>query len=238
MAAAQRYGSYVNALNSIDYDINSAGGETHNDIVGNTKYDNSYSSEEMIKSIVNRMKANSMAWNTATNEGKNKLAADNQTLGNQLRQYIPDLYFDTASGTWYLNRSKTVRLYDRYHTGGIAGGDATLKQNEMLAVLEKGEAILDAKKETALFRLIDFATVISDKLKELVVSSGVSNVFNTVGASSQPVTDISPISERSIPNVEFGDVYIYGANDETIEKYREVNRQFVNDVIKQLNIKR
>lgn len=40
------------------------------------------------------------------------------------------------------------------------------------------------------------------------------------------------------PSVSFGDVIIYGANEETVEKHREINRQFTNDVIKQLNIKR
>ena len=46
------------------------------------------------------------------------------------------------------------------------------------------------------------------------------------------------IGEGKQTSVTFGDVYIYGTNDETVEKHREVNRQFVNDVLKQLNIKK
>ena len=37
---------------------------------------------------------------------------------------------------------KTLALLERYHKGGIVGGNATLKDNEMLAVLEKNETIL------------------------------------------------------------------------------------------------
>lgn len=37
---------------------------------------------------------------------------------------------------------KTLALLEKYHKGGIVGGNATLKDNEMLAVLEKNETIL------------------------------------------------------------------------------------------------
>ena len=37
---------------------------------------------------------------------------------------------------------KTLALLERYHKGGIVGGNATLKDNEMLAVLEKKETVL------------------------------------------------------------------------------------------------
>ncbi len=43
LAAAQRYGSYVNALNSIGADIDAANGAGSNYIVGETTYDNSSS---------------------------------------------------------------------------------------------------------------------------------------------------------------------------------------------------
>lgn len=37
---------------------------------------------------------------------------------------------------------KTLALLEKYHKGGIVGGNATLKDNEMLAVLEKKETVL------------------------------------------------------------------------------------------------
>lgn len=36
----------------------------------------------------------------------------------------------------------TLKYLEKYHTGGIVGGNATLKDNEMLAVLEKKETVL------------------------------------------------------------------------------------------------
>lgn len=58
LAAAQRYGSYVNALNSIGADIDAANGSGTNYVVGETTYDNSSSNEEMIHAIIKEMYAN------------------------------------------------------------------------------------------------------------------------------------------------------------------------------------
>ena len=50
--------------------------------------------------------------------------------------------------------------------------------------------------------------------------------------------ELSAIQNSRQTTVEFGDVYIYGGNEDTVAKHREVNRQFVNDVLKQLNVKK
>lgn len=132
-------------------------------------------------------------------------------------------------------------LYEKYrkyiyHTGGIAGDQPTLKQNEILAVLEKGEAVLDAKKEAGLYRIIDFTTALSDKLSKLLTLTDMSRMFGQMqGDVTKAASAFAPINNTQIPSVSFGDVIIYGANEETVEKHREINRQFTNDVIKQLN---
>lgn len=60
MISSQRYGSYVNALNSIGADIDAANGAGSNYIVGETTYDNSSSNEEMIHAIIKEMYANTI----------------------------------------------------------------------------------------------------------------------------------------------------------------------------------
>lgn len=240
LAAAQRYGSYVNALNSIGADIDAANGAGSNYIVGETTYDNSSSNEEMIHAIIKEMYANSQAHHTASKEEKARLDKRNLTLGAMLGQYGVNAY--RQNGTWYVDGG--ALLYEKYrkyiyHTGGIAGDQPTLKQNEILAVLEKGEAVLDAKKEAGLYRIIDFTTALSDKLSKLLTLTDMSRMFGQMqGDVTKTASAFAPINNTQAPSVSFGDVIIYGANEETVEKHREINRQFTNDVIKQLNIKR
>lgn len=240
LAAAQRYGSYVNALNSIGADIDAANGAGSNYIVGETTYDNSSSNEEMIHAIIKEMYANSQAHHTASKEEKARLDKRNLTLGAMLGQYGVNAY--RQNGTWYVDGG--AFLYEKYrkyiyHTGGIAGDQPTLKQNEILAVLEKGEAVLDAKKEAGLYRIIDFTTALSDKLSKLLTLTDMSRMFGQMqGDVTKAASAFAPINNTQAPSVSFGDVIIYGANEETVEKHREINRQFTNDVIKQLNIKR
>lgn len=240
LAAAQRYGSYVNALNSIGADIDAANGAGSNYIVGETTYDNSSSNEEMIHAIIKEMYANSQAHHTASKEEKARLDKRNLTLGAMLGQYGVNAY--RQNGTWYVDGG--ALLYEKYrkyiyHTGGIAGDQPTLKQNEILAVLEKGEAVLDAKKEAGLYRIIDFTTALSDKLSKLLTLTDMSRMFGQMqGDVTKAASAFAPINNTQSPSVSFGDVIIYGANEETVEKHREINRQFTNDVIKQLNIKR
>lgn len=240
LAAAQRYGSYVNALNSIDTDIDAANGSGTNYVVGETTYDNGSSNEEMVHAIIKEMYANSQAHHTASKEEQERLDKRNLTLGAMLGQYGVNAY--RQNGTWYVDGG--ALLYEKYrkyiyHTGGIAGDQPTLKQNEILAVLEKGEAVLDAKKEAGLYRIIDFTTALSDRLSKLLNIADMSRMFGQMqGDVTKAASAVAPINNTQTPSVSFGDVIIYGANEETVEKHREINRQFTNDIIKQLNIKR
>lgn len=240
LAAAQRYGSYVSALSSIDADISAASGESHNDIVADTNYDSSSTKEDNIHAIIKEMYANSQEHHTASKERKAWLDSRNLQLGSMLAQY--GVYTHRDNGTWYIDGTNEL-LYDKYkkylyHKGGIAGDEPTLKQNEIMAILEKGETVLDKKKEQGLYRLIDFTTTLADKFGKLVSSTGYNTVFGLSDNGIPKSAELAPINESQSSSVAFGDVYIYGASDETVEKHREINRQFTNEVLKQLNIKR
>ena len=119
-----------------------------------------------------------------------------------------------------------------YHTGGIAGDAGTLKENELLAKIQRGEVIVSNRDKASLFSLIGF---VSSLKKALDMSNA-----PKIGGLEFP--DGRRIAERIADNkgahVEFGDVYIYGANDDTVERHREVNRQFVNEVLEKLHIKK
>ena len=239
LAAAQRYGSYVSALNNIDADISSASG-SNNTIVGSTNYDNVSSDEENIHAIIREMYQNSRNWFSADDSEQQRLDKRNLTLGAMLAQYGIDA--ERKDGAWYVGNELLFDKYKQYiyHTGGIVGNMPTPKQNEVLALLEKGETILDKKKEEGLYRLVDFVTVLSEKLGRAIDNASLSDTL--VNAQSGLPRLVSSVPDSIVnsrtDSIRFGDVYIYGANAETVEEHRKINRQFTNEVLRQLNIKK
>lgn len=246
LAAAQRYGSYVAALNSIDNDISastSGAPGSNNTIVGTTGNNTTSTKEENIHSIIKEMYRNSQAWGTASKDQQAALDKRNLQLGSMLAQYGINTHREN-DGAWYIDGTKE-RLYDKYkkyiyHKGGIAGDNPTLKQNEIMAILERGEAVLDKRKEQGLYRLVEFATTLADKFGDLIKSADMASVFAGAGSS---LTDAKADIPDSVlgggaVKIEFGPTYIYGANDETVEKHRAVTREQANELFAKLNIKR
>lgn len=246
LAAAQRYGSYVAALNSIDNDISastSGAPGSNNTIVGTTGNNTTSTKEESIHSIIKEMYRNSQAWGTASKDQQAALDKRNLQLGSMLAQYGVNAHRE-GDGAWYMDGSRQL-LYDKYkkyiyHKGGIAGDNPTLKQNEIMAILEKGEAVLDKRKEKGLYRLVEFATTLADKFGDLIKSADMASVFAGAGGSLTDAKANIPSSVLSggAVKIEFGPTYIYGANDDTVEKHRAVTREQANELFAKLNIKR
>ena len=236
LAAAKRYGSYVSALSSIDADIESASGSNGNNTIvgGSGKYDTSSSREESIHAIIKEMYANSRKHGSEDAAGQLYLNRRNLTLGAMLAQYgITAVRGD--DGVWYVNRVGGELLYEKYkkyiyHKGGIVGDEGTLKENELLAKLERGEVMVSNHGKGELFQLIEFMDLLSKKID----AAGFDSAPRPVIDRERP--DLSSITQNE--SIHFGDVYIYGADEKTVEKHREVNREFVNDVLRQMNIKR
>lgn len=235
-------------MGSISTDIGAYGGSGgspngygNNTIIGNGGH-SSLSKEDSIHAIIKEMYRNSQAWSTASEEQRSELNKRNLQLGTMLTQYGVYTHREN-DGVWYMDGSKEL-LYDRYkkyiyHRGGIAGDNPTLKQNEIMAVLEKGEAVLDERKERGLYRLVEFATTLSDKFSEFIRSSGLSNVLTGPGGVADVKPDAPPnVTSSEKVSIEFGDTIIYGANEDTVEQHRAITRQQANELLDKLNIKR
>lgn len=251
LAAAKRYGSYVAALNKIDTDIaastgsggtSGTGGNSNNTVVGTTGNNTQKTKEDSIHAIIKEMYANSQEHHTASKERKQWLSNRNLQLGTMLAQYGVHTHRED-DGAWYMDGSKEF-LYDKYkkyiyHKGGIAGDNPNLKQNEIMAVLEKGEAVLDEQKEKGLYRLVEFATTLSDKFTELMRSTDMRQTLTGPGSLTEAKADVpANISDNHEIRIEFGDTYISGTNEETVEKHRAITRQQANELLDQLKIKR
>ncbi len=243
LAAAQRYGSYVSALNNIGADINAAGsdGKAPNTVVGETNYENSSTDEEMIHAIIKKMYANSQSY-FATNDAQRKARhQENMDLAARLSQYgINAVYGE--NGRWYVDQVGGELLYEKfkkytYHNGGIAGENGTLKDNEILAKLEKGESVLTAqmwKNLTDMFERIDsLATLIGD-LPGYIGQAALSDTLKRVGSGT---TNNVTTSNQPI-HITIGDTIIKGdASPETARQHAKITYDMVDQISRILRIK-
>ena len=108
------------------------------------------------------------------------MASANATKAGQLGRLLTATPTRDDSGVWWINGKRLYDLSDsdirklvKLHTGGVVGGDSTLAQDEMFALLKKGEAVFTEGQQTALMRIIDFGKMIAGKFAELSPTSNV-----------------------------------------------------------------
>ncbi len=190
LKAAERYGSYVEALNHIDNDITNA----------DTK--SSSGTQRTIASYVAEMKQNSNEWNRRYNEGVaagrdpaelrrelnnsdeiKRLHARNIEIMNILRgdPYNLPIEYDEAHGKYYIVengvRNELYTKYPQYHSGGIVEGRPSAKQDEVLALLKNGETVLTERQGEAMYRIVDIFATLGDKLGKFIDGSRVKSIF-------------------------------------------------------------
>lgn len=240
-AAAQKYGDFVSAMDALKGADGS--GDYGNAVANRNEYGSGGNRDQEAGAIVKEMYENSQKWSAANAKGdtdtKKALDDRNMYLGGLLRSEC-GINAERRDGSWYVGNELLYDKYRKYiyHEGGIAGNQPTLRQNEVMAILEKGEPVLDKRKEEGLYRIIDFVTVLSEKMGKAVASMDMYHLFGNINSMDKRSAELlDNISARQTASVQFGNVYIYGANDETTAKHREINRQFTNDVLKHLNIK-
>ena len=228
--AAKQYGDYLTALDA----IGSSGTNTNKTGSSNVLGDSSkadISNEDHIKYIVDQMEKNSAAWFGASEAKQKELNEANVQLSNALRQYGEDP--KRVNGTWYA--SDGTLLYEKYHTGGVVGDASTLRQDEMMAILQKGEIVLDKPKQQSLDSILKVMSAITSGLS----ASALPDLSKT---AQMPVSGVNreviTIPRENITNVTFGDTIIKGADGDTVKQHEAVSRRMVNDIIEVLKIKK
>ncbi len=200
----------------------------------------------MLTVILSEMYANSQSHHTASKNEQDYLAVRNFQLGTvELKKYGVNAY-RTDSGVWKIEGTdeklfkKYANYIRKYHTGGIVGDAPSLKQNEVLALLEKDEAVLNREKKDGLFRMIEFVTTLSEKFGKALQKTGMSSLapLSQNGLTEAASRLTSNISSSHAVNIAFGPTYIYGANEETVAKHRAITRQQANEIFDTLNIRR
>lgn len=195
-AAVQQYGGYLNAVLETQRQIAALEAASANppsvDTGGKNPpvgkpgdYDTSGGATmSEIKRIVAQMKANSRQHGSEDAAGKLRLNKANLSLGEQLAKLIGRVVVRGNDGVWYLDKVGGKRLYDTYpystyHSGGIAGDDPTLKQKEIIAKLEKGEAIIPEKQQDNLYQILDSQETMLAKFGKLATSASDAKLFES-----------------------------------------------------------
>lgn len=123
--------------------------------ISQSNAENALGLQQSVGQKVQEMKSNSQAalakhnktgvWDKNYHNANKKIALEIEGLTGL------DVTYNRSTGKWLINGEE---LYAKYHTGGVVGENPTLKQNEIMAVLEKGEIVFNQKTQGVLFDLL------------------------------------------------------------------------------------
>lgn len=217
----------------------SSNGSNSNTIGDSNKYGTSDAEAADIKYIVGQMKKNSDKWSkNMTKDQKDELNKKNWDWSKQLNsKYQLGVYYDGSTGIWYDKDHDNI--YSKYlgklHSGGVVGDFSTLRQDEMIATLQKGEIVLDKPKQQSLDSILKVMSAITSGLS----ASALPDLSKT---AQMPVSGVNrevvTIPRENVTNVTFGDTIIKGADGDTVKQHEAVSRRMVNDIIEVLKIKK
>ena len=218
---------------------NSSSGGSNSTTLGDSNKYGAGSQTEAITGIVQQMYDNSQAWHKASPDEKNNLKRANSKLADKLNKkpYNLDISYDPHTGVWSLPDG--TNLYKKYlgklHTGGVVGDFSTLRQDEMIATLQKGEIVLDKPKQQSLDSILKVMSAITSGLSA-------SALPDLSKAAQMPVSGVNrevvTIPRENVTNVIFGDTIIKGADGDTVKQHEAISRRMVNDIIEVLKIKK
>lgn len=209
--------------------------ETYNGGAGKNKDE-----DQLINAAKSQMQANSKAWHNATSQYQKDLYAQmNQEIAESLNRTLgrQALTYNAAKGVWYLDG---VRFY---HKGGIVGS-GTLKQNETLAVLQKGEAVLTKRSQETLAKYMELAKTITSSMVSWrandpvkVISKGLIRKGPVYGHDVEPIVveklfdfHADNVTSETMPQLE---KLLKKASDYTVEQLEDrLSRRGVKTKIK------
>lgn len=232
--------SYLELYDKLgDSGSNSSSSGSNSTTLGDSNKYGAGSQTEAITGIVQQMYDNSQAWHKASPDEKNNLKKANSKLADKLKgnPYNLDISYDPHTGVWSF--SDGTSLYKKYlgklHTGGVVGDFSTLRQDEMIATLQKGEIVLDKPKQQSLDSILKVMSAITSGLS----ASALPDLSKT---AQMPVSGVNrevvTIPRENFTNVTFGDTIIKGADGDTVKQHEAVSRRMVNDIIEVLKIKK
>jgi len=156
---------------------------------------------EAVDFITKAMKNNSAKWSGASPSERAELEKANEKMAKYIADLSGQKVWKDSDGVWWIDNAKLYESYGTYHTGGVVG-DSTLKKDEVMAILKDGELVLDEKREEGLYKLVDFAQILSERLGTTIDTSKFDNLFG--GFSLLPTSrDLLPAAHAGSTLTEF-----------------------------------
>ena len=259
--AVQKYGSYLNALletqrqlaaleassssssSSSSTIIGGTGGTTGTNttpnVIGNSgQYDTSGGQEiEKAHNIIKRMYANSQAWASSSPEKRTALHKENESLAAQLSRY--GIIAVTDGSSWYVDRIGGALLYDKYrkytyHTGGIAGDNPTLKQDELFAKLKTGEAIFTEEQQEPIYQALDFAETMLSRYGKLF--SSMSDIDMIGGRMQEQIKQDTQQAQGAVQNSNMANEFNITLPVQVLQKLDDAEIQSLTNKISKYTI--
>jgi len=247
--AVMKYGSYLEAVMQTQQQLNalttnsfsSFGSYSPPGVAGGTQNRDTSGSQTInqINSIVAQMKSNSNQWNASDAAARpdvyNALNAKQHELASQIAYLLGQPVVRGGDGEWYIGQIGGKKLYNefpKFHSGGIVdGGD-----DEIFALLKRGELVLTKPQKKAAYDLIDLSTylmdkfgVAIDKFKPLTTPSN--NVLDSINNMSAMGDSIENVPNNSVA-IEMGGIHLYGVDD--VDKAHKIGKGAADGVLDQL----
>lgn len=189
--AVKRYGSYASALSAVTDKSGELTGTTISDLNTN---------DSVVQNYVDMMRANAQKWHSVSQDQQLALKEQNIWLADRISKITGEELHRDHDGVWWIGSRKLFDVYpEKHHSGGIVGNNPSAKQNEVLTILEKGEAVLDRTKEEGLYKIVDIFEFMSEKLGKAITKSSLESLTAGLGIMSSPLVNV-PDSTKAINN--------------------------------------
>lgn len=106
------------------------------------------------------------------------------TVGESVNKHVANAWINAANAVNDYSSAMSgistggvlVSQVPKYHTGGLVS-ESNVGDNETLALLEKGEIVLDDHKKNALYEIVDFQEELKKRFGKLATSFSLSNII-------------------------------------------------------------
>lgn len=108
-----------------------------------------------------------IAWNTEQGDVINQEITENwNKAGEAVQKY--GSYLAALENLRGLDVGGSLSVLPKYHGGGVVGDAGSINDSEVMAILNKGELVVDEGGKKGLYRIIDFQKNLSERLGALV----------------------------------------------------------------------
>ena len=118
---------------------------------------------ERIRTSWNTLYTDLIEWNTEYGSVINQEITENWNLAGEAVQRYGS-YIRALQELGGFDVGGSLAVLPKYHGGGVVGDAGSINDSEAMAILQKGEVVLDDTKKKGLYRIIDFQKALSEKL--------------------------------------------------------------------------